>query len=351
MKLKDFDYSLPRELIAQEPLKERDSSRLMVLNRHEQTIEHSSICKLPYYIKRGDLLVANNTRVIPARLYGKKQTGGRAEVLLLRFLENGGAGAQIWECLINSRRKLKPQTQLYFSPALQGEVLEAAGGGRWRIKLFCQGGSFAAALNAAGKTPLPPYINRGEHTPSEDLDRERYQTVYAARDGAVAAPTAGLHFTQALMDGMRKAGAEFIFITLHVGLGTFQPIREETIEAHRMHEEFYHLEPGAAERINQTRRAGGRIICIGTTATRTLETMAAPDGTVQAGEGFTDLYIYPGYKFKAVDALITNFHLPRSSLLLLVSALAGHDLIQRAYAEAIRERYRFYSYGDAMLIM
>jgi S-adenosylmethionine:tRNA ribosyltransferase-isomerase len=350
MQLKDFDYSLPRELIAQEPLKERDSSRLMVLNRHEQTIEHSSIRKLPYYIKRGDLLVANNTRVIPARLYGKKQTGGRAEVFLLRFLENGGAGAQIWECLINSRRKLKPQTQLYFSPVLQGEVLEAAGGGRWRIKLFCQG-SFAAVLNAAGKTPLPPYINRGEHTPSEGLDRERYQTVYAARDGAVAAPTAGLHFTQALMDGMRKAGAEFIFITLHVGLGTFQPIREETIEDHRMHEEFYHLAPDTAARINQTRRAGGRIICIGTTATRTIETMAAFDGTVQAGEGFTDLYIYPGYRFKAVDALITNFHLPRSSLLLLVSALAGQDLIQRAYTAAIRERYRFYSYGDAMLIM
>jgi S-adenosylmethionine:tRNA ribosyltransferase-isomerase len=350
MKLKDFDYSLPRELIAQEPLKERDNSRLMMLNRQEQTIAHSSFCQLPHYIKRGDLLVANDTRVIPARLYGKKQTGGRAEVLLLRFLENGGAGAHIWECLINSRRKPQPQTQLYFSPALQGEVLEAAGGGRWRIKLCCQG-SFEAALNAAGKTPLPPYISRGEHTPSEELDRECYQTVYAARNGAVAAPTAGLHFTQALIDEITRAGAEFIFITLHVGLGTFQPIREESIENHRMHEEFYHLEPGAAERINQTRRAGGRIICIGTTATRTIETLAAPDGAVQAGEGFTDLYIYPGYRFKAVDALITNFHLPRSSLLLLVSAFAGQDLIQRAYAEAIHARYRFYSYGDAMLIV
>jgi len=350
MKLKDFDYSLPRELIAQEPLKERDSSRLMVLNRQEQTIEHSSFCKLPHYIKRGDLLVANDTRVIPARLHGKKQTGGKAEVLLLRFIENGGAGAHIWECLINSRRKLKPQTQIYFSPALQGEVLEAAGGGRWRIKLCCQG-SFEAALNAAGKTPLPPYISRGEYTLPEDLDRERYQTVYAARNGAVAAPTAGLHFTQGLIDEIRQAGAEFIFITLHVGLGTFQPIREETIEDHRMHEEFYHLAPDAASRINQARRTGGRIICIGTTATRTIETMAAPDGTVQPGEGFTDLYIYPGYKFKAVDALITNFHLPKSSLLLLVSALAGQDMIQRAYAGAIKEQYRFYSYGDAMLIV
>ena len=350
MKLKDFDYSLPRELIAQEPLKERDRSRLMVLNRHEQTIEHSSFCKLPCYIKQGDLLVANDTRVIPARLYGKKQTGGKAEVLLLRFLEYGGAGAQIWECLINSRRKLKPQTLLYFSTVLQGEVLAAAGGGMWQIKLLYQG-SFEAALNAAGKTPLPPYISRGEQILPEEQDRERYQTVYAAHEGAVAAPTAGLHFTQALIDGVRKAGAEVVFITLHVGLGTFQPIREETIEDHRMHEEFYHLASDTAARINQTRRAGGRIICIGTTATRTIETMAAADGTVQAGEGFTDLYIYPGYKFKAVDALITNFHLPRSSLILLVSALAGQELIQKAYAEAIREQYRFYSYGDAMLIM
>jgi S-adenosylmethionine:tRNA ribosyltransferase-isomerase len=220
----------------------------------------------------------------------------------------------------------------------------------WQIKLLYQG-SFEAALNAAGKTPLPPYISRGEQIQPEELDRERYQTVYAAHEGAVAAPTAGLHFTQALIDGVRKAGAEVVFITLHVGLGTFQPIREETIEDHRMHEEFYHLASDTAARINQTRGAGGRIICIGTTATRTIETMAAADGTVQAGEGFTDLYIYPGYKFKAVDALITNFHLPRSSLLLLVSALAGQELIQSAYAEAIRERYRFYSYGDAMLIV
>jgi S-adenosylmethionine:tRNA ribosyltransferase-isomerase len=350
MKLKDFDYSLPRELIAQEPLKKRDSSRLMVLNRHEQTIEHSSFCQLPHYIKRGDLLVANDTRVIPARLYGKKETGGKAELLLLRFLENGSQGSQIWECLLNSKRKPQPQAKLYFSPALQGEVLEAAGGGRWRIKL-CYQGIFDTALAASGKTPLPPYIARKGNAQSEALDRERYQTVYAAHDGAVAAPTAGLHFTQALIDVVRKAGAEVIFITLHVGLGTFQPIREENIEGHRMHEEFYHLANDTAQRINQARRVGGRIISIGTTATRTIETRAAADGTVQAGEGFTDLYIYPGYSFKAVDALITNFHLPRSSLLLLVSAFAGHELIRRAYAEAIRERYRFYSYGDAMLIV
>jgi S-adenosylmethionine:tRNA ribosyltransferase-isomerase len=349
MKIKEFDYSLPRELIAQEPLKERDSSRLMILDRQKQTIEHSSFSKLPHYIQQGDLLVANDTRVIPARLYGKKQTGGKAEVLLLRFLDYAGAGAQIWECLVNSRRKLKPQTPLFFSPALQGEVLAAAGGGRWRIKL-CSQGSFAAALTAAGKTPLPPYISRQEHTFPEELDRDRYQTVYAACDGAVAAPTAGLHFSQPLIDRLRKTGAEIIFVTLHVGLGTFQPIREENIEDHRMYEEFYHLTPESAARVNQTRRAGGRVICIGTTATRTLETLAGTDGTVQAGEGFTALYIYPGYKFKAIDALITNFHLPNSSLLLLVSAFAGQDLIQSAYAEAIRERYRFYSYGDAMLI-
>jgi S-adenosylmethionine:tRNA ribosyltransferase-isomerase len=350
MKLKQFDYSLPRELIAQEPLTDRDSSRLMVLNRRAETIEHCQFYNLPQYLRRGDLLVANDTRVIPARLYGKKESGGRVELLLLRFLENGAEGSQTWECLLNSRRKPLPQAKLFFSPDFHGEVLEAEGGGKWKVRLHYQG-SFEESLTAAGKTPLPPYIERNEDSASEFLDRERYQTVYAAKRGAVAAPTAGLHFTQKLLDEIRQAGADVVFITLHVGLGTFQPVREERIEDHRMHKEYYCLSRSAAEQINRARSEGRRIICIGTTATRTLETRADDNGMVHPGEGFTQLYIYPGYSFKAVDALITNFHLPKSSLLLLVSAFAGHGCILRAYEEAIREKYRFYSYGDAMLIV
>lgn len=350
MKLKEFDYFLPRELVAQEPLKDRDRSRLMVVNRQKQTIEHSLFCLLPQYIMRGDLLVANDTRVIPARLFGRKETGGKAELLLLGFLENGENGTQVWECLLKSKRKPRPQTQIYFCPVLRGIVLEALGDGRWLIQ-FCYQGTFEEALNVAGKTPLPPYISRNDSTLTEEMDRERYQTIFAAQNGAVAAPTAGLHFTQRLIDEITCAGAELVFITLHIGLGTFQPVREENIEAHRMHKEYYRLAPEPAEKINRVRQAGGRVICVGTTATRTIETLAQSDGTVQPGEGTTDLYIYPGYSFKAVDVLITNFHLPKSSLLLLVSAFAGHDLIRKAYEEAIRERYRFYSYGDAMLII
>ncbi len=350
MKLKDFDYFLPRELIAQEPLQERDRSRLMVVNRQQQRIDHSFFCQLPHYVKRGDVLVANDTRVIPARLFGRKETGGKAEVLLLQFLENGEHGSQVWECLLKSKKKPLPQTLLYFTPALFGTVLEALGDGRWRIK-FCYQGTFEDALTAAGKTPLPPYISRRESPLTEARDRERYQTIYAAQDGAVAAPTAGLHFTHRLIEEITGAGAELVFITLHIGLGTFQPVREEDVEAHRMHPEYYRLSEESAAKINRSRQTGGRVICVGTTATRTVETLAHPDGTVASGEGTTDLYIYPGYSFKAVDALITNFHLPQSSLLLLVSAFAGYDLIRKAYEEAIRKRYRFYSYGDAMLIL
>ena len=350
MQLKDFDYSLPRELIAQEPLQERDSSRLMVLDRRTQTLAHSYFYELPRYLKPGDLLVANDTRVIPARLYGKKQTGGSVELLLLRFVAQEAGGTQVWECLLKSRRKPPVHAKLFFAAHVKGEVLESLGSGKWLVRLEYQG-SFEDALSAAGSMPLPPYIERGEHPVQEAIDRERYQTVYASCSGAVAAPTAGLHVTDSMLDRIRQAGAEVVFITLHVGLGTFQPVREERIEDHRMHEEFYRLQRSAAVRINQARAAGQRVICVGTTAARTLETLAADDGTLREGEGTTDLYIYPGYSFKAVDALITNFHLPKSSLLLLVSAFAGTDVIRRAYAAAIEERYRFYSYGDAMLII
>jgi S-adenosylmethionine:tRNA ribosyltransferase-isomerase len=350
MQLKDFDYSLPRELIAQEPLTERDSSRLMVLDRRTQTIAHSYFYALPRYLQPGDLLVANNTRVIPARLYGKKKTGGKVELLLLRCVAQNSGSAQVWECLLRSRRKPLAHARLYFSARIQGEVLEQSGDGTWLVSLECQG-SFEEALDAAGNTPLPPYIARGENPAHEAFDRERYQTVYASRSGAVAAPTAGLHITEKILHEIRQAGADIVFITLHVGLGTFQPIREERIEDHRMHKEFYQLPRAAAERINQARAGGRRIICIGTTAARTLETLAAADGTMHEGEGATDLYIYPGYTFRSVDALITNFHLPKSSLLLLVSAFAGTAFIRRAYAAAIEEHYRFYSYGDAMLII
>ena len=350
MQLKDFDYSLPRELIAQEPLKERDRSRLMVLDRRTQTIAHAHFYELPCYLQPGDLLVANDTRVIPARLYGKKETGGSVELLLLRFVEHGAGGTQVWECLLKSRRKPPVHAKLFFSSHFQGEVLARTENGTWLIRLKHQG-SFEDALSAAGSTPLPPYISRSEHSETEAFDRERYQTVYASRSGAVAAPTAGLHFTEKVLEEIRQAGAEVVFVTLHVSLGTFQPIREDRIEDHRMHEEFYQLPRAAADRINQARSEGRRVICVGTTATRTLETSAAPDGTMREGEGLTDLYIYPGYTFKAVDGLITNFHLPKSSLLLLVSALAGAAFIRRAYEAAITERYRFYSYGDAMLII
>ena len=350
MQLKDFDYSLPRELIAQEPLKERDSSRLMVLDRRTQTLSHSYFYELPRYLKPGDLLVANDTRVIPARLYGKKQTGGSVELLLLRFVEQGAGGTQLWECLLKSRRKPTAHARLYFASHFQGEVLGRTENSTWLIRLAYQG-NFEDALSAAGSTPLPPYIERGEHAKQEALDRERYQTVYASCSGAVAAPTAGLHVTQKILQEIRQAGADIVFITLHVGLGTFQPIREERIEDHRMHEEFYRLPHAAAERINQARAEGRRVICIGTTATRTLETLAADNGLLREAEGLTELYIYPGYTFKAVDGLITNFHLPKSSLLLLVSAFAGTAFIRRAYEAAIEARYRFYSYGDAMLIM
>ena len=350
MKLKEFDYILPKELIAQAPLKQRDASRLMVLHRESKTIEHTYFHCLPSYIQMGDMLVANDTRVIPARIYGKKETGGWVELFLLKFRENVSDNSQTWECLIKNLGKTNKYSKLFFSPVLSGTIMDFFGNGRCRVRLDCRG-NFDEAIKETGKTPLPPYIKRDRAGSDDELDRERYQTVYAAKDGAVAAPTAGMHFTGELIDSIKSRGADFSYLTLHVGYGTFQPIREQEIEKHRIHEESFCVGQAVAEKINTARRCRGRIVSVGTTATRVLETMTDDDGQLHGGEGDTDIYIYPGYLFKSVDALITNFHLPESSLLLLVSAFAGREFILKAYEEAVKKKYRFFSYGDAMLIL
>ena len=350
MRLKEYDYFLPKELIAQVPMGRRDGSRLMVIDRRSRKIEHTCFQQLPLYIQAGDLLVANNTRVIPARIYGKKETGGRVELLLLNHLKTIPGKSQIWEGLLKSGRKIDAGSRLYFSPQLNADVLQPMGDGTWSVQLNYQG-NFDEILHKVARIPLPQYIKRDRDGPEDPQDRERYQTVYAKEEGAAAAPTAGLHFTPSLMEKIKGRGADFAFLTLHVGYGTFQPIRTENITDHKMHKEFFHVAKNASESINRARSKGGRIIAVGTTATRALETMARADGSLQPGKGLTDLYIYPGYAFKSIDALITNFHLPMSSLLLLVSAFAGKDYILKAYKEAVKRKYRFFSYGDAMLII
>jgi len=351
MRLQDFAYDLPQELIAQHPLDSRDGSRLMVLDRKQQQIEHAFFHELPRYLRPPDVLVVNNTRVIPARLFAQKLSGGWVEVFLLESLGHSCDGRQTWKCLLKSRRKMRPGTALCFSPHLSGRVLAAEEEGFWLVELACQG-SFEMAMQALGRTPLPPYIRRDRQAADNDGgDRVRYQTVYASVDGAVAAPTAGLHFSTDLLDRLRASGISLAFLTLHVGYGTFQPIRATRIEQHRMHQESFQMSEESAAAINHARSSGGRVIAVGTTTTRTLETMSSPARVVRHGQGTTDLFIYPGYTFRAIDALITNFHLPMSSLLLLVAAFAGTDLTLRAYREAVQARYRFFSYGDAMLIV
>lgn len=351
MDLKDFDYDLPKALIAQQPLPQRDQSRLMIVHREKGTIDHTFFHCLPQYLKANDLLVANDTRVIPARIFGKKKTGGWIELFLLDFIENETETAQVWECLLKTRRKVTSGATVFFSPDLSADLLNSLGNGLWRVRLNYRG-SFEQALAQTGRTPLPPYIRR-ERTDDTfaPLDRERYQTVYAANSGAVAAPTAGFHFTDALIQKTTEMGAQFAFVTLHVGLGTFQPIRATDPEKHEIHKEFYNVTKDSAEVINRAYREKRRVIAVGTTAARVLETLTTADRHIRARNGYTDLYIYPGYTFKALDALITNFHLPMSSLLLLVSAFAGKDLMLRAYQQAVEQKYRFFSYGDAMLIL
>jgi S-adenosylmethionine:tRNA ribosyltransferase-isomerase len=349
MNLNDFDYILPKELIAQQPLDQRDTSRLMVLRRDRQTIEHRSFSDLPAYLRPGDVLVANDTRVIPARLYGRKETGGWVEVFLLKDRTPGGETGHIWECLIKSKRRIEPGMRILFDEALSARVLDRAVDEAWRVSLACSGDLYEV-LQRIGITPLPPYIRRQRGTEGGS-DRHRYQTVYASRDGAVAAPTAGFHFTPALIQELRQAGIETVYVTLHVGYGTFQPIRENIVEHHTMHTEALAVSQETADAVNRARAEKRRVIAVGTTSTRVLESMTDDNGMLRSGEGETGIFIYPGYRFKALDGLITNFHVPKSSLLLLVSAFAGRDFILRAYAEAVEQRYRFFSYGDAMLIL
>ena len=339
MKKTDFDFYLPEELIAQTPLEKRDASRLLVLDKATGALEHRHFYELPEFLNEGDCLVLNNSRVLPARLIGTRESGGAVELVLLRDLGEGR-----WECLSRPGRKTKPGTKLVFGGGeLSAEVESVAEGGN-RIVRFDYDGIFLEVLERLGKMPLPPYIK-------EELDDpERYQTVYSRELGSAAAPTAGLHFTQELLDQIAANGVKICYVTLHVGLGTFRPVKEDDIEQHEMHSEFCIVAEETARTITETKRRGGRVIAVGTTSCRTLESFANEDGTVNPSSGWTDIFIYPGYRFKCIDALVTNFHLPESTLIMLVSALAGREHVLNAYRIAVEERYRFFSFGDAMFI-
>ncbi len=339
MQLSDFDYDLPEELIAQHPVPVRDQSRLLVLDRAAGTIAHRRFYDLPSYLVPGDTLVFNDTRVIPARLVGTKaDTGGKVEIFLLNRLTE-----DTWETLVKPGRKLRPGAAVRFGDEMSGEILSVTDFGG-RVVRFVFSGIFEEVLDRLGETPLPPYIH-------EKLsDAERYQTVFSRVRGSAAAPTAGLHFTENMLENLSEKSVNLAFLTLHVGLGTFRPVTAADIASHKMHREYYSIPPAAADLVNATKERGGRVIAVGTTTVRTLET-AADGGRVKAGSGWTDIFIYPGYRFQVVDALITNFHLPKSTLLMLVSAFAGRENILAAYGEAVAERYRFFSFGDAMFII
>lgn len=340
LKKSDYYYDLPEELIAQDPLSDRSSSRLMCLDKENGKVTHHHFYELPDFLRPGDCLVLNNTRVLPARLYGvKKETGAVIEVLLLKRLEDS-----CWEVLVRPGKKAKPGTVIDFGDGMMtGTVEDILEEGNRKIRFEFKG-IFEEILDKLGEMPLPPYIHH------KLQDKERYQTVYSKEEGSAAAPTAGLHFTRELLDKISGMGVHEVYVTLHVGLGTFRPVKEENILDHHMHTEFCRIDKEAADEINAARAAGGRIICVGTTSVRTLESLTDEDGIVHAGCKDTDIFIYPGYRFKAADALITNFHLPESTLLMLVSALAGRDNILSAYKEAVKEKYRFFSFGDAMFI-
>lgn len=340
MDVKDFYYELPPELIAQDPLKDRSSSRLMVLGREDGSIEHHVFREIVDYLYPGDCLVINNTKVLPARLYGAKEgTQAGIELLLLKRLDGDR-----WETLVKPGKKAKIGTKIQFGEGiLTGEIVDIVEEGN-RIIQFSYTGIFEEILDQLGEMPLPPYITHRLE------DKQRYQTVYAKQEGSAAAPTAGLHFTPHLLEQIRKKGVEIAEVTLHVGLGTFRPVKVEQIADHHMHSEFYSLEQAQAEKINQAKAGGHRIIAVGTTSTRTLESVADADGYVKAASGWTQIFIYPGYHFRCIDGLITNFHLPESTLIMLVSALAGREHVLEAYAQAVQEKYRFFSFGDAMYI-
>ncbi len=337
MKLTDFDYTLPEELIAQEPLSDRTAARLLTLIGGK--ITHGTFTDLLDIVREGDCLVLNDTRVIPARLYGqKKDTGGAIEFLLLKRID-----LNIWEVALRPGKKAKPGAKFVFGDVLEAEILEVVEGGN-RIVSFSYEGVFEEILDRLGEMPLPHYITKTLE------DKEMYQTVYARERGFAVVSTAGLHFTEEFLDAIRKKGVDTAFLTLHVGLGTFRPVKVEEITEHKMHSEYYTVSEEAAEKINACRARGGRVICCGTTSVRTVETVADENGHMRAASGNTDIFIYPGYRFKATDAIITNFHLPKSTLLMLISAFAGREDVLRAYNEAVGERYRFFSFGDAMFL-
>ncbi len=379
MKVSDFDYELPEELIAQDPLADRTASRLMCVDKKSGAVSHHVFSEIGDFLKEGDCLVINNTKVIPARLYGKRATGGQAEVLLLKRLGDESAASQtgsakdnaasqtgsgsakegadderlfltrntcVWECLVRPGKKCRIGAEIFFGNGELKAVVEDVVGDGNRIIRFYYDGIFEEVLDVLGEMPLPPYITH------KLADKTRYQTVYAKYDGSAAAPTAGLHFTKELLDGLKQKGIRVAEITLHVGLGTFRPVKVEDTSEHKMHSEYYSITPEAAAMINGTKAAGGRVIAVGTTSTRTLESAAGDDGLLPAegAGGWTDIFIQPGYEFKVIDGLITNFHLPKSTLVMLVSAFAGREHVLAAYREAVREKYRFFSFGDAMFL-
>ncbi|MBE5994537.1 MAG: tRNA preQ1(34) S-adenosylmethionine ribosyltransferase-isomerase QueA [Paenibacillaceae bacterium] len=340
MNVRDFYFDLPQELIAQDPLEDRSASRLLVLDKHTGEMEHRHFKDILDYLKKGDCLVINDTKVIPARLFGVKEgTEAKIEILLLKRREN-----DIWETLVKPGKKAKVGTVISFGEGLlKGTVIDVVEEGN-RLIQFSYEGIFEEILDQLGQMPLPPYITH------QLQDKNRYQTVYAKNEGSAAAPTAGLHFTKELLKKIQEKGVEIAHVTLHVGLGTFRPVKVDEIEAHHMHSEFYIVEEEEAKKVNDAKRNGGRIVCVGTTSCRTVESASTEDGILKAGSGWTEIFIYPGYRFKILDCLITNFHLPESTLIMLVSALAGRDHVLHAYEEAVRERYRFFSFGDAMFL-
>ncbi len=339
MKTSDFYYDLPPELIAQTPLDRRDGSRLMTLDKATGAVGHAHFYDLPHYLRPGDCLVLNDSRVLPARLIGHRDTGGVCEVLLLT-----DKGDKTGECLVRPGRKLRRGARVVFGEGeLTGEIADVLPDGN-RLVRFEYDGIFLEVLDRLGKMPLPPYIK------AELQDRERYQTVYSREVGSAAAPTAGLHFTKELLAQVEAMGVKLCYVTLHVGLGTFRPVGEEELEEHEMHAEFCTVSEETARTVNETKRSGGRVVCVGTTSCRTVESWAGEDGRLRSGSGWTSIYIYPGYRFKVLDCLITNFHLPESTLIMLVSALAGREHVLAAYREAVEKKYRFFSFGDAMLI-
>jgi S-adenosylmethionine:tRNA ribosyltransferase-isomerase len=351
--LSDYDYELPEALIAQKPAERRDGSQLLVLNRQGGELSHHGFSNLEQFLMPGDVLVINNTAVVPAKLVGRKASGGKAEVLVCNFSGNGNPRTsktlRVYECLVKTAKPLKPGSFLYFDEGLTAKVMERFNGAYF-IRFYTEG-NFEKLLERIGQVPLPPYIRRSQAQAPLCDDRAAYQTVYASEKGAIAAPTAGLHFTARLLEKLKARGVAIVSLTLHVGYGTFLPVRAQDIRSHRMHAEFYSIPEQTAETINSARKAGQRVVAVGTTSVRTLEYASDSAGHVRAENGCCDLFIYPGYRFKVVDAMITNFHLPQSTLLMLVSAFAGRENVLHAYQQAVKRNYRFYSYGDAMLIL